>query len=156
MDTPGYLPGIEQEYGGIIRHGAKILYAYSEATVPKITIILRKAYGGAYIAMCSSALRADAVFAWPTAEVAVMGPEGAVNIVYRNEISNAENPVEMRERLVSEYRAQFANPYISCARGYVDDVIDPRQTRNKIITFLKSFCNKRETRPQKKHGNIPV
>jgi len=156
MDVPGYLPGTEQEYGGIIRHGAKILYAYSEATVPKVTVILRKAYGGAYVAMCSSALRADAVFAWPTAEVAVMGPEGAVNIVYRNEISNAENPVEMRERLVAEYRAQFANPYISCARGYVDDVIDPRQTREKIVTSLKSFYNKRETRPQKKHGSIPV
>ena len=156
IDVPGFLPGFAQEYGGIIRHGAKILYAYSEATVPKITVILRKAYGGAYIAMGSSSLRADAIFAWPNAEVAVMGPEGAVNIIYHSEISKSENPQEMREKLEAEYRAKFANPYISCARGYVDDVIDPRQTRNKIITSLKAFSNKRETRPQKKHGNITL
>lgn len=155
-DVPGYLPGTEQEYGGIIRHGAKILYAYSEATVPKITIILRKAYGGAYIAMCGSSLRADASYAWPTAEVAVMGPEGAVNIIYRNEIARAENPEEMRQKLIAEYRLRFANPYVSCARGYVDDVIDPADTRKKIIDALRSLAGKRESRPLKKHGNIPV
>ncbi|MCL6448239.1 MAG: methylmalonyl-CoA carboxyltransferase [Armatimonadetes bacterium] len=155
-DVPGYLPGTEQEYGGIIRHGAKILYAYSEATVPKVTIILRKAYGGAYIAMCGSSLRADVSYAWPTAEVAVMGPEGAVNIIYRNEIAKAENPEETRQQLIAEYRAKFANPYISCARGYVDDVIDPADTRKKIIEALKALAGKRETRPAKKHGNFPV
>lgn len=156
MDVPGFLPGTAQEYGGIIRHGAKMLYAYSEATVPKITIILRKAYGGAYLAMCASALRADTVYAWPTAEIAVMGPEGAVNIIYRNEIANAENPAEMRARLTAEYREKFANPYVACARGYVDDVIDPRQTREKIIQALDALASKRESRPRKKHGNIPV
>lgn len=155
-DVPGYLPGTEQEYGGIIRHGAKILHAYSEATVPKVTIILRKAYGGSYIAMCGSSLRADVSYAWPTAEVAVMGPEGAVNIIYRNEIAKVENPIETREKLIAEYRAKFANPYISCARGYVDDVIDPADTRKKIIEALKTLAGKRESRPQKKHGNIPV
>ncbi|MGB9904669.1 MAG: acyl-CoA carboxylase subunit beta [Desulfotomaculales bacterium] len=155
-DVPGYLPGTEQEYGGIIRHGAKILYAYSEATVPKITIILRKAYGGAYIAMCGSALRADVSYAWPTAEVAVMGPEGAVNIIYRNEITRAENPEETKKKLVAEYRAKFANPYISCARGYVDDVIDPADTRKKIIEALKMLAGKRVNGPAKKHGNFPV
>ncbi|MCL6638212.1 MAG: methylmalonyl-CoA carboxyltransferase [Firmicutes bacterium] len=155
MDVPGFLPGVQQEYGGIIRHGAKMLYAYSEATVPKITIILRKAYGGAYLAMCSSSLRADAVYAWPTAEIAVMGPEGAVNIISRKEIAEAENPVEKREELVQEYRDRFANPYIASARGFVLDVIDPRDTRATIIDALKNFSTKRETRPRKKHGNIP-
>lgn len=156
MDVPGFLPGTAQEYGGIIRHGAKMLYAYSEATVPKITIILRKAYGGAYLAMCSSSLRADTVLAWPSAEIAVMGPEGAVNIVYRNEITKAENPTEMRAKLTAEYREKFANPYIACARGYVDDVIDPRNTRKAIINALDVYASKREARPTKKHGNIPV
>lgn len=156
MDVPGFLPGTAQEYGGIIRHGAKMLYAYSEATVPKTTIILRKAYGGAYLAMCSSSLRADTVLAWPSAEIAVMGPEGAVNIVYRNEIAKAENPPEMRAKLTAEYRERFANPYIACARGYVDDVIDPRDTRKKIINALEVYASKREARPKKKHGNIPV
>jgi len=156
MDVPGFLPGTSQEYGGIIRHGAKMLYAYSEATVPKITIILRKAYGGAYLAMCSSSLRADNVFAWPTAEIAVMGPEGAVNIIYRNEITSAENPVETRTKLTSEYRDKFANPYIACARGYVDDVIDPRDTRKKIIETLEMLLTKEDHRPDKKHGNIPL
>ncbi|MGQ9556983.1 MAG: acyl-CoA carboxylase subunit beta [Desulfurispora sp.] len=156
MDVPGFLPGTAQEYGGIIRHGAKMLYAYSEATVPKITIILRKAYGGAYLAMCSSSLRADTVYAWPTAEIAVMGPEGAVNIIYRNEIANAENPPEMRAKLTAEYREKFANPYIAAARAYVDDVIDPRDTREKIIRALDIYSSKRENRPAKKHGNLPV
>lgn len=155
MDVPGFLPGVQQEYGGIIRHGAKMLYAYSEATVPKITIITRKAYGGAYLAMCSSSLRADAVYAWPTAEIAVMGPEGAVNIIRRKEITEAENPVEMRKKLVQDYRDRFANPYIASARGFVLDVIDPRETRATIIDALKNFSSKRETRPRKKHGNIP-
>lgn len=156
MDVPGFLPGTSQEYGGIIRHGAKMLYAYSEATVPKITIILRKAYGGAYLAMCSSSLRADNVFAWPTAEIAVMGPEGAVNIIYRNEITSAENPAETRTKLTAEYRDKFANPYIACARGYVDDVIDPRDTRKKIIETLEMLLTKEDHRPDKKHGNIPL
>lgn len=155
MDVPGFLPGVQQEYGGIIRHGAKMLYAYSEATVPKITIITRKAYGGAYLAMCSSSLRADAVYAWPTAEIAVMGPEGAVNIISRKEITEAENPIEMRKKLVQDYRDRFANPYIASARGFVLDVIDPRDTRATIIDALKNFSTKREPRPRKKHGNIP-
>ncbi|MFZ5644211.1 MAG: acyl-CoA carboxylase subunit beta [Bacillota bacterium] len=156
MDVPGFLPGTGQEYGGIIRHGAKMLYAYSEATVPKVTIILRKAYGGAYLAMCSSSLRADNVFAWPTAEIAVMGPEGAVNIIYKNEIAGAENPAEARMKLTSEYRDKFANPYIACARGYVDDVIDPRDTRKKIIETLEMLSTKKDSIPGKKHGNIPL
>lgn len=156
MDVPGFLPGTAQEFGGIIRHGAKMLYAYSEATVPKITVILRKAYGGAYLAMCSSSLRADMVYAWPTAEIAVMGPEGAVNIINRNEIANAENPVEERNRLVQEYRDNFANPYVASARGFVDDVIDPRVTREKIIDALGALNTKQESRPRKKHGNLPV
>lgn len=156
MDVPGFLPGTNQEYGGIIRHGAKMLYAYSEATVPKITIILRKAYGGAFLAMCSSSLRADVVYAWPTAEIAVMGPEGAVNIIYKKEIENAENPAEARVKLTSEYREKFANPYIACARGYVDDVIDPRDTRKKIASALKTFLTKEVDTPQRKHGNFPV
>lgn len=155
MDVPGFLPGVQQEYGGIIRHGAKMLYAYSEATVPKITIITRKAYGGAYLAMCSSSLRADAVYAWPTAEIAVMGPEGAVNIISRKEIAEAENPVEMRKKLVQDYRDRFANPYVASARGFILDVIDPRDTRATIIDALKNFSTKRESRPRKKHGNIP-
>ncbi|MFZ5597327.1 MAG: acyl-CoA carboxylase subunit beta [Bacillota bacterium] len=156
MDVPGFLPGTAQEYGGIIRHGAKMLYAYSEATVPKITIILRKAYGGAYLAMCSSSLRADNVFAWPTAEIAVMGPEGAVNIIYRNEIESAENQAEARAQMVSQYREKFANPYIACAHGYVDDVIDPRNTRRTILQSLEMLKTKTETIPGKKHGNIPL
>lgn len=155
MDVPGFLPGVQQEYGGIIRHGAKMLYAYSEATVPKITIILRKAYGGAYLAMCSSSLRADAVYAWPTAEIAVMGPEGAVNIINRKEISESDDPIKTRAKLVADYRDRFANPYIASARGFVLDVIDPRDTRAIIIDALSNFSTKRETRPRKKHGNIP-
>lgn len=156
MDVPGFLPGTAQEYGGIIRHGAKMLYAYSEATTPKVTVILRKAYGGAYLAMCSSSLRADAVFAWPSAEIAVMGPEGAVNIIHRKEIAEAEDPAEVRAKLTEEYRAKFANPYIACARGFVEDVIDPRDTRMRLITALRALGTKREDRPPKKHGNIPL
>ncbi|BAF59545.1 MAG: methylmalonyl-CoA carboxyltransferase [Pelotomaculum sp.] len=156
MDVPGFLPGVQQEYGGIIRHGAKMLYAYSEATVPKITIILRKAYGGAYLAMCANALRADMTFAWPTAEIAVMGPEGAVNVINRKELSEAENPIELRKKLVEDYRNRFANPYLASARGFIQDVIDPRDTREKIINALWNMSTKRETRPRKKHGNIPM
>jgi len=156
MDVPGFLPGVQQEYGGIIRHGAKMLYAYSEATVPKITIITRKAYGGAYLAMCAASLRADTTFAWPTAEIAVMGPEGAVNVINRKEIAEAENPIEKRKQLVQDYRDRFANPYIASARGFIEDVIDPRETRAKIIEALWNLSTKRESRPRKKHGNIPM
>jgi len=156
MDVPGFLPGTNQEYGGIIRHGAKMLYAYSEATVPKITVILRKAYGGAYLAMCSSSMRADFVYSWPSGEIAVMGPDGAVNIIYRNEIKEAENPVERRKELVQEYRDNFANPYVAAGKGYIDDVIDPRETREKIIAGIKACDGKRVDNPRKKHGNIPV
>lgn len=156
MDVPGFLPGTAQEYGGIIRHGAKMLYAYSEATVPKVTIILRKAYGGAYLAMCSSSLRADNVFAWPTAEIAVMGPEGAVNIIHKNKIAEAEKPDATRAALTAEYREKFANPFIACARGYIDDVIDPRDTRKNIIEALEMLKSKQDSRPRKKHGNMPV
>ncbi len=156
MDVPGFLPGTGQEYGGIIRHGAKMLYAYSEATVPKITVILRKAYGGAYLAMCSSSLGADAVYAWPTAEIAVMGPDGAVNIIHRREIAEAENPPLTRAKLTAEYRDRFANPYVAAARGYVLDVIDPRETRGVVAGALANFGSKRESRPRKKHGNIPL
>ncbi|TEB15673.1 Methylmalonyl-CoA carboxyltransferase 12S subunit [Pelotomaculum sp. FP] len=156
MDVPGFLPGVQQEYGGIIRHGAKMLYAYSEATVPKITIITRKAYGGAYLAMCAASLRADSTFAWPSAEIAVMGPEGAVNVINRKEIAAAENPVETRKQLVQDYRDRFANPYIASARGFIQDVIDPRETRANIIEALHNLSTKRESRPRKKHGNIPM
>ncbi|MDO9536509.1 MAG: acyl-CoA carboxylase subunit beta [Bacillota bacterium] len=156
VDVPGYLPGVHQEYGGIIRHGAKILYAYSEATVPQISVILRKAYGGAYIAMNCKSLGADFAFAWPTAEIAVMGPEGAINIINRREIEKAENPNEERKKKVDEYRTKFANPYIAAARGWIDDVIDPRDTRRQLIMALDSLKNKHEDRPRKKHGNFPV
>jgi|Deesub1362A_J573_1020465.scaffolds.fasta_scaffold00125_24 methylmalonyl-CoA decarboxylase alpha subunit len=156
VDVPGYLPGVEQEYGGIIRHGAKILYAYSEATVPLVTIILRKAYGGAYLAMGSKHLGADIVYAYPTAEIAVMGPEGAAEIVFRKEISGAENPEDMRIKKIAEYREKFANPYRAAARGYIDDVIDPKFTRSKVISALRVLETKREKLPPKKHGNIPL
>jgi len=155
-DVPGYMPGVDQEYGGIIRHGAKLLYAYSEATVPKVTVITRKAYGGAYIAMSSKHLRGDINYAWPTAEIAVMGPDGAVNIIYRETIQNSDNPEETRNRLVAEYAEKFANPYVTAARGYIDDVIDPRETRPKLIKALEMLQNKRDTLPPKKHGNIPL
>ncbi len=158
VDVPGYLPGVRQEHGGIIRHGAKVIYAYSEASVPKITLILRKAYGGGYIAMCSKHLGADVVFAWPTAELAVMGPEGAVNIIFRREISKAENPEEVRENLIREYREKFANPYVAASKGYIDQVIDPQETRLQIARALKTLTSKRsmQPRPRIKHGNLPL
>lgn len=155
VDLPGYLPGADQEHAGVIRHGAKILYAYSEATVPKMTVILRKAYGGGYIAMCSHHLRADFVFAWPTAEIAVMGPEGAANIIFRSEIKNAENPEEMRKQKIKEYKEKFANPYVAAAYGYVDAVIEPNETRNMLIHALEISTDKNEPRPAKKHGIPP-
>ncbi len=156
VDVPGFLPGVAQEHSGIIRHGAKLLFAYSEATVPKITIITRKAYGGAYIAMSSKHLGADVSLAWPTAEIAVMGPEGAANIIFRKDIANAEDPVNTRNEKIQEYRNKFANPYIAAARGYIDDVIEPDSTRPRIISALEMLASKRENRPAKKHGNIPV
>ncbi len=156
VDVPGYLPGTDQEYRGIIRHGAKVLYAYAEATVPMVTVILRKAYGGAYLAMGSKHLGADFVFAWPTAEIAVMGPEGAANIIFRKEIAAAENPEEVRQQKIAEYREKFANPYVAAARGYIDDVIDPAETRAKIILALEALESKRVKLPPKKHGNIPL
>lgn len=155
-DVPGYLPGADQEFNGIIRHGAKLLYAYSEATVPKINVIMRKAYGGAYIAMSSKHLGADMVFAWPTAEIAVMGPDGAANIIFKNDIANADDPVATRQQMIEEYKDKFANPYIAASRGYVDDVIEPDSTRPRLISALEVLASKRDTRPAKKHGNIPV
>lgn len=155
-DVTGFFPGIKQEHGGIIRHGAKILYAYSEATVPKMTVILRKAYGGAYVALNSKSIGADLVFAWPNAEIAVMGPQGAANIIFAREIANSENPEELREQKIEEYREKFANPYVAASRGMVDDVIDPRETRIKLIQGLEMMRNKKEDRPKKKHGNIPL
>ncbi len=155
-DVPGYLPGVKQEHSGIIRHGAKLLYAFSEATVPKINVIVRKAYGGAYIAMNSKHLGADIVFAWPTAEIAVMGPEGAANIIFKKEIGQADDPIKFRAEKIQEYRDKFSNPYIAAARGYVDDVIEPARTRIHIASALEMLVGKRETRPAKKHGNIPL
>jgi acetyl-CoA carboxylase carboxyltransferase component len=152
---PGYLPGVDQEHAGVIRHGAKMLYAYSEATVPKLTIILRKAYGGGYIAMCSHHLRADFVFAWPTAEIAVMGPEGAANIIFRSEIKSAENPDVMRKLKIKEYKQKFANPYVAAAYGYIDAVIDPTDTRRMLIHALQISAQKQEIVPHKKHGIPP-
>ncbi len=156
VDVPGYLPGVQQEYGGIIRHGAKVLFAYSEATVPLVTVIVRKAYGGAYLAMGSKHLGADIVYAYPTAEIAVMGPEGAAEIVFRKEIKAAEDPKAMREEKIREYRERFANPYRAAARGYIDDVIDPKYTRAKIVSALRVLESKREKLPPKKHGNVPL
>ncbi len=155
VDIPGYLPGSDQEHGGVIRHGAKVLYAYSEATVPKITVILRKAYGGGYIAMCSHHLRADFVFAWPMAEIAVMGPEGAANIIFRNEIMSAKKPEEMRKIKIKEYTDKFANPYIAASNGYVDAIIAPEETRSYIAHALRVMRNKEEIRPARKHGIPP-
>lgn len=156
VDTPGYLPGSKQEHGGIIRHGAKLLYAYSEATTLKITVILRKAYGGAYIAMGSKHLGADFVAAWPTAEIAVMGPEGAANIIFKKEIESSEKPEEERMKKINEYKEMFANPYVAASRGYIDAVIDPRETRDWISKSLEFGITKVEPRPKKKHGNIPL
>jgi len=156
VDVPGFLPGTAQEWGGIIRHGAKLLYAYCEATVPKLAVITRKAYGGAYDVMSSKHIRADFNFAWPTAEVAVMGPEGAVNIVFRKQIEEAPDPDARRAELIEAYRSQFANPYAAAERGYVDDVIEPRRTRPVLIDALETVLTKRERRPPRKHGNIPL
>ncbi|MBU1564491.1 MAG: methylmalonyl-CoA carboxyltransferase [Proteobacteria bacterium] len=156
VDVPGFLPGTNQEFGGIIRHGAKILYAYSEATVPKVTVITRKAYGGAYVAMCSKSLGADMVFAWPTAEVAVMGSEGAVNIIFKNDIAAAEDKVATKQKILENYAAEFATPYKAAERGFVDDVIEPHTTRQRIIDAYNMLAGKREKRPTKKHGNIPL
>jgi len=155
-DVPGFLPGTQQEYGGIIRHGAKLLFAFAEATVPKITLITRKAYGGAYCVMASKHLRTDVNLAYPTAEIAVMGPEGAVNIVYRRELQKAEDPEAMRREKAEEFRQRFANPYIAAERGWVDAVIEPRDTRPKLIAALRMLETKRDTMPPKKHGNIPL
>jgi len=155
MDLPGYLPGVDQEHAGVIRHGAKILYSYCEATVPKITVILRKAYGGGYIAMGSRHLRADFVFAWPTAEIAVMGPEGAANIIFRKEIMSSDDPDEMRKKKVEEYKAKFANPYVAASRGYVDAVIEPGETRRFLLHAIKATANKSVKMISKKHGNPP-
>ena len=155
-DVPGFLPGTEQEFGGIIRHGAKLLYAYAEATVPKITVITRKAYGGAYCVMGSKHLRTDINFAYPTAEIAVMGSEGAVNILYRRELQAARNSEELRQAKIDEYREQFANPFVAAERGYVDDVIEPHETRPKVIRALRMLAGKTDTMPKKKHGNIPL
>jgi acetyl-CoA carboxylase carboxyltransferase component len=155
-DVPGFLPGVAQEHGGIIRNGAKLLYAYCEATVPKITLITRKAYGGAYDVMSSKHIRGDISYAWPSAEIAVMGPDGAVNIIFRKQIEEAEDPEAERARLVEEYRDTFANPYVAAARGYIDDVIEPRETRPRLIEALSMLQNKRDTNPPKKHGNIPL
>lgn len=155
-DVPGYLPGVAQEHGGIIRHGAKLLYAFCEATVPRITVITRKAYGGAYCVMNSRHIRGDLVLAWPMAEIAVMGPEGAVNIVFRKELEQASDPEALREKLIEEYRAKFANPYVAASRGFIDDVIEPHETRPRLIEALKALQNKRDTNPPKKHGNIPL
>ncbi|MBC7226568.1 MAG: acyl-CoA carboxylase subunit beta [Thermoflexales bacterium] len=156
VDVPGFLPGVNQEHGGIIIHGSKLLWAYCEATVPKVTVILRKAYGGAYDVMSSKHIRGDISYAWPTAEIAVMGPDGAVNIIFRKEIAAAADPEAERERLVREYREQFANPYIAAARGYIDDIIEPQETRPRLIEALKMLRNKRDANPPKKHGNIPL
>ena len=156
VDVPGFLPGTNQEYGGIIRHGAKMLYAYSEATVPKITIVTRKAYGGAYLAMCSRDLGADQVIAWPTAEIAVMGAEGAANIIFRKDIEGAANPTEKRAEKIADYRDRFATPYVAAERGFVDMVIQPSETRPRLVNALEMLSSKRETRPAKKHGNIPL
>jgi len=155
-DVPGFLPGTQQEYGGIITHGAKLLYAFSEATVPKITVITRKAYGGAYCVMASKHIRTDVNYAWPTAEIAVMGPEGAVNIVYRRELEKSDNPEAERAEKIDEFRDRFANPYIAAERGYLDAVIRPRDTRKKLIQALEMLENKRDKNPPKKHGNIPL
>ncbi|MCS6964710.1 acyl-CoA carboxylase subunit beta [Thermoflexus sp.] len=155
-DVPGFMPGIAQEHGGIIKAGAKLLYAYAEATVPKITVITRKAYGGAYCVMNSRHIRGDLVLAWPTAELAVMGPEGAVNIIFRREIAEAPDPEARRAELVAEYRAKFANPYVAASYGFVDDVIEPKETRPRLINALEMLQNKRDQNPPKKHGNIPL
>ena len=154
-DMPGYLPGVDQEHAGVIRHGAKLLYAYSEATVPRVTVIIRKAYGGGYIAMNSRHLGADFVFAWPTAEIAVMGPEGAANIIFKKEIDESENPEEMRKQKIQEYKDKFANPFVAASKGYIDEVIEPLETRARLIHSLEVSASKVDTRPIRKHGIPP-
>jgi len=155
-DVPGFLPGTNQEYGGIIKHGAKLLFAFAEATVPKVTVITRKAYGGAYCVMASKHIRTDVNYAWPTAEIAVMGPEGAVDIVYKRELEKAANREQMRQEKIEEFRDRFANPYVAAERGFVDAVIRPRDTRKKLIQALEMLDTKRDKNPPKKHGNIPL
>ena len=155
-DVPGFLPGTVQEYGGIIKHGAKLLFAFAEATVPKVTVITRKAYGGAYCVMSSKHIRTDFNYAWPTAELAVMGPEGAVNILYKRELDAAADPAATRAEKVAEFREKFANPYIAAGRGFIDEIIRPRDTRKRLIAALKNLENKRDKNPPKKHGNIPL
>jgi propionyl-CoA carboxylase beta chain len=155
-DVPGFLPGTQQEYGGIIRHGAKLLFAFAEATVPKLTVITRKAYGGAYCVMASKHIRTDVNYAWPTAEIAVMGPEGAVDIVYKRELDRAANRETLRKEKIDEFRERFASPYVAAERGYVDAVIQPRDTRRKLIQALEMLETKRDKNPAKKHGNIPL
>jgi acetyl-CoA carboxylase carboxyltransferase component len=156
VDVPGFLPGVDQEYGGIIRHGAKLLYAYCESTVPRIQVITRKAYGGAYVVMNSKSIGSDLAFAWPSAEIAVMGPQGAVNIIFRKELDAAEDPEARRVELVEEYTERFANPYVAAERGYVDDVIDPTDTRAVLCRSLAMLRSKQEKLPQRKHGNVPL
>jgi acetyl-CoA carboxylase carboxyltransferase component len=156
VDVPGFMPGTDQEYGGIIRHGAKLLYAYCESTVPRIQIITRKAYGGAYVVMNSKSIGADLAFAWPSAELAVMGPQGAVEILYRRELAEAADPVARRTELVEDYTARYANPYLAAERGYVDDVIDPADTRRVLCQSLELLRTKREELPKRKHGNVPL
>jgi acetyl-CoA carboxylase carboxyltransferase component len=156
VDVPGFLPGTEQEYGGIIRHGSKLLYAFSEATVPRMTVITRKAYGGAYLVMNSKHIRADISFAWPTAEIAVMGAEGAVNVIQRKQIEDADDPEAKRAELIDDYQERFSTPYIAAERGYVDDVIEPQDTRKRLVQSLEMLRSKRETIPQRKHGNIAL
>jgi propionyl-CoA carboxylase beta chain len=156
VDVPGFLPGANQEWGGIIRHGAKLLYAFSESTVPKMTVVMRKAYGGAYDVMCSKHIRGDYNIAWPTAQLAVMGADGAVQIIHRRRLENAANSEQERERLVEEYGELFANPYKAAALGYLDDVVEPRETRAKLCKALSMLLDKQETRPARKHGNIPL
>ncbi|HEU5170732.1 MAG TPA: carboxyl transferase domain-containing protein, partial [Gemmatimonadales bacterium] len=156
VDVPGFLPGVGQEHGGIIKHGAKLLYAYCEATVPKLTVITRKAYGGAYDVMSSKHVRGDVNLAWPSAEIAVMGPKGAVEILFKDEIAGAADPAAALARFTEEYTAKFANPYAAAGRGYVDDVIDPRDTRPRLIDALRTLAAKRDRNPPKKHGNIPL
>jgi acetyl-CoA carboxylase carboxyltransferase component len=156
VDVPGFMPGTDQEYGGIIRHGAKLLYAYCESTVPRIQIITRKAYGGAYVVMNSKSIGADLAFAWPSAELAVMGPQGAVDIVYRRELATSTDAAGRRAQLVEEYTERFANPYLAAERGYVDDVIDPAETRKVLSRSLDLLRSKREELPKRKHGNVPL
>jgi propionyl-CoA carboxylase beta chain len=155
-DVPGFLPGVTQEHGGIIRHGAKLLYAFAEATVPKVTVITRKAYGGAYCVMASKHIRTDINFAWPSAEIAVMGAEGAVGVLYRREIAEAEDQTAARRARVSEFEEKFANPYVAAERGFIDEIIEPAHTRPKLVRALSLLENKRDTNPPKKHGNIPL